>query len=191
MKAYVTRSYGLDAEFELAEIEAAKPSNNEVLIRVKATSINPIDNKLLVQDLGFNPELPAVLHGDVAGVVREIGTDVTQFNIGDEVYACAGGFIGTPGALAECICVNTELIAHKPKNLSFVEAAALPLVLITAWESLIDHANIQAGENILIHAGAGGVGHIAIQIAKFMGSDSCDNCFIKAKGNYCSQLRSG
>ncbi len=170
MKAYITRKYGIDARFELAEIETPEPGEGEVLIGVKATSINPIDNKLLRHELGFNPELPAVLHGDVAGVVSAVGPGVRKFAIGDEVYACAGGFIGTPGALAEYMPADENLVAHKPRSLSFAEAAALPLVVLTAWESLIDSANIQAGEHVLVHGGTGGVGHVGVQLAKAKGA---------------------
>ena len=170
MKAYVTRAYGADARLELAEIETTIPREGEILISVKATSINPIDNKLLRHDLGFNPDLPAVLHGDVAGVVSAVGPGVQGFEIGDEVYACAGGFKGTPGALAEFMPADARLVAHKPKSLSFAEAAALPLVVITAWESLIDSAKIQPGEHVLVHGGTGGVGHVGVQLAKAKGT---------------------
>ena len=170
MKAYVTRKYGVDGKFELAEIDMPEPGAGEILIEVRATSVNPIDNKLLRHELGFNPELPAVLHGDVAGVVSAVGPGVRNFVLGDEVYACAGGFIGTPGALAEFIPVDENLVALKPKSLNFAEAAALPLVVLTAWESLIDNANIQPGEHVLVHGGTGGVGHIAIQLAKARGA---------------------
>ena len=170
MKAYITQKYGADGRFELAEIDTPEPGEGEILINVKATSINPIDNKLLRHELGFNPELPAVLHGDVAGVVSAVGPGVHSFEVGDEVYACAGGFIGTPGALAEYIPADQRLVAHKPKSLSFAETAALPLVVLTAWESLIDSANIQPGEHVLVHGGTGGVGHVGVQLAKAKGA---------------------
>lgn len=170
MKAYVTKQYGADGCFELAEIETPEPVEGEILIEVKASSLNPIDNKLLRHELGFNPELPAVLHGDVAGIVSAVGPGVRKFVLGDEVYACAGGFVGTPGALAEFIPADENLVALKPKSLSFAEGAALPLVVLTAWESLIDSANIQPGEYVLVHGGTGGVGHIAIQLAKAKGA---------------------
>ena len=170
MKAYITKRYGVEGRFELAEIDTPVAGKGEILIEVKASSLNPIDNKLLRHELGFNPELPAVLHGDVAGIVSAIGPGVRKFVLGDEVYACAGGFIGTPGALAVIIPVDENLVALKPKSLSFAEAAALPLVVLTAWESLIDSANIQPGEHVLVHGGTGGVGHIAIQLAKAKGA---------------------
>ncbi len=170
MKAYTTQTYGTGARFELAEIDTPVPGAGEILIKVEATSLNPIDNKLLRHELGFNPELPAVLHGDVAGIVSAVGPGVRKFALGDDVYACAGGFVGTPGALAEFIPADENLVALKPKSLSFAEAAALPLVVLTAWESLIDSASIQPGEHVLVHGGTGGVGHVAIQLAKAKGA---------------------
>ena len=98
MKAYLTRSYGPEARLEAAEIPVPEPASGQILIEVKATSLNPIDNMFLRQDMGFNPELPAALHGDVAGVVSAVGQGVDRFKSGDEVYACAGGFKGHGGA---------------------------------------------------------------------------------------------
>ena len=170
MQAQVTSSYGAEARFETSQVPSPELEAGHVLIEVKATSLNPIDNKLLRKDLGFNPELPAVLHGDVAGVVSAVGPDVQGFVVGDEVYACAGGFAGTPGALAEFMQADARLVAHKSKSLSFAEAAALPLVLLTAWESLIDGADVQEGEHVLVHGGTGGVGHVAVQLAKARGA---------------------
>ncbi|MBW2520433.1 MAG: zinc-dependent alcohol dehydrogenase family protein [Deltaproteobacteria bacterium] len=170
MTAYVTRSYGPDAHFEATDVPIPKLAPEQVLIEVKATSLNPIDHKLLRHDIGLNPELPAVLHGDVAGIVSEVGSDVSNFRVGDEVYACAGGFIGNAGALADYMPADSRLVAHKPKTLSFAEAAALPLVVITAWEAMIDSARVKTNDHVLVHAGVGGVGHVAVQIAKSRGA---------------------
>ena len=170
MKAYLTRSYGPKALFEAAEIPIPELTSGQILIEVKATSINPIDNKFLRHDLGINPDLPAVLHGDVAGVVSAIGQEVSQYQPGDEVYACAGGFKGHGGALADFMIADARLVAHKPTSLSFTEAAALPLVALTAWESLVDSSKVQPGEHVLVHGGTGGVGHVGIQIAKAKGA---------------------
>ncbi len=170
MKAYLTRSYGPEARLEAAEIPVPEPASGQILIEVKATSLNPIDNMFLRQDMGFNPELPAALHGDVAGVVSAVGQGVDRFKSGDEVYACAGGFKGHGGALAEYMVADARLVAHKPHTLDFASAAALPLVAITAWEGLIDRANVQSGQHVLIHGGTGGVGHVALQLAKSKGA---------------------
>lgn len=167
MKAQITRTYGPGARFEAAEIPVPVPAEGEILIDVRASSLNPIDNKLLRQNLGFNPPLPAVLHGDVAGVVAAVGPGVDAFAPGDEVYACAGG---PGGALAEAMIADARLVARKPRTLDFASAAALPLVAITAWEGLFDRARIDASDHVLVHAGTGGVGHVGVQLAKIKGA---------------------
>ena len=170
MKAYLTQSYGPEARFEAAEISVPVPASGQILIEVIATSLNPVDNMLLRQDLGMNPDLPAVLHGDVAGIVSAIGQGVREFQTGEEVYSCAGGFKGHGGALADFMVADARLVAHKPQTLDFASAAGLPLVAITAWEGLIDCADVQPGQHVLIHGGTGGVGHVALQLAKSKGA---------------------
>ncbi len=170
MKAYLTQTYGPEARFEAAEIPVPVPASGQILIEVIATSLNPVDNMLLRQDLGMNPDLPAVLHGDVAGIVSAIGQGVREFQTGDEVYSCAGGFKGHGGALADFMVADARLVAHKPQTLDFASAAGLPLVAITAWEGLIDCADVQPGQHVLIHGGTGGVGHVALQLAKSKGA---------------------
>lgn len=140
MKSQVIQSFGEPSVFQLKEIPKPELKPGHVLIQVKATSVNPIDTKVRAGAVpAVAPELPAVLHGDVAGVVSEVGEGVTEFEIGDEVFGCAGGFKGTSGgALAEFMLADADLLAHKPKNLTMEEAAALPLVSITAWEALFN-----------------------------------------------------
>jgi len=172
MKAQVIQSFGNPSVFQIQDIPTPEVIPGHVLIEVKATSVNPIDTKVRS---GFvsavAPEFPAVLHGDVAGIVRAVGEGVSKFKVGDEVYGCAGGFKGTAGgALAEYMLADADLLAHKPKNLTMEEAAALPLVTITAWEALFTRGKLASGKNILIHAAAGGVGHVAIQLAKWAGA---------------------
>lgn len=171
MKAQVIRSFGEASVFQLEEIPVPKLKPMHVLIQVKATSLNPLDTKIRSGVfVGLAPAFPAVLHGDVAGIVAEVGEGVTDFKIGDEVYGFAGRVKGTGGALAEYMLTDARLLAYKPNNLSFAEAAALPVVAITAWEALVKRANIGAGDEILIHGGTGGVGHVAIQLAKSLGA---------------------
>lgn len=168
MKAQVIRSFGDPSVFQLTELPKPNVIPGYVLIRVAASSVNPVDTKIrkgLVK--GVAPDFPAVLHGDVAGVVEAVGEGVTTFKLGDEVYGCAGGLKGENGSLADYMLADASLIAHKPRSLKMSEAAALPLVGITAWEALFDRARILPGQNILIHGATGGVGHIAIQLAKF------------------------
>ncbi|MEO8402805.1 MAG: zinc-dependent alcohol dehydrogenase family protein [Gammaproteobacteria bacterium] len=167
MKAHIITQFGDPSVFKIANISKPELKPGHVILQVKATSVNQIDCKIrsgAVPDIA--PNFPAVLHGDVAGIVVAVSSDVLHFKIGDEVYACGGGVKGTSGALAELMLVDAHLIAKKPKKISMSEAAALPLVSITAWEGLFLKARLQAGQTILIHGGVGGVGHIAVQLAR-------------------------
>ena len=172
MKSQIIQSFGEPSVFQLKEVLKPELQPGHVLIHVMATSVNPIDCKVRSGAVpAVAPEFPAILHGDVAGVVTAVGEDVTAFKIGDEVFGCAGGFKGTTGgALAEFMLADADLLAHKPKNLTMEEAAALPLVSITAWEALFNRAKLTSGQTILIHGATGGVGHIAIQLAKWAGA---------------------
>jgi len=165
MKAMIIRESGEPEVFEAADIPVPEFGPRQVLVRVAATSVNPVDWKIRKLGPPISPELPAVLQGDVAGVIEAVGVDITNFKAGDEVYGCAGGVKGTGGALAEFMACDAEYLAPKPGNLSMEEAAALPLVCLTAWEGLVDGADVGWGQTVLVHAGVGGVGHVAIQIA--------------------------
>jgi len=170
MRAQLIETFGEPDVFKLTSMADPQPGPGEVVLALAATSVNPVDYKIRRHGPSIAPLLPAVLGCDVAGTVLAVGTDVTAFSVGDEVYGCAGGVAGVRGgAYAERIAADAALLAHKPSNLSLREAAALPLVTITAWEGL-DRAGVGAGTNILIHGGAGGVGHIAIQLAKARGA---------------------
>lgn len=171
MQAQIIQQFGAPTVFETADIATPQVLPNHVLLRVAATSVNPVDYKIrrgVAAEIA--PDFPAVLHGDVAGVVEAIGEGVTTFQPGDEVYACAGGIKGLGGALAEWMPADVSLVAHKPKSLTMAEAAALPLVSITAWEGLIDRAKVQAGQRVLVYGATGGVGHIGVQLAKWAGA---------------------
>lgn len=149
----------------------ALTSPQQVLVKLAAAGVNPIDTKIRSRGPFLGDTLPVVLGCDGAGTIVAIGSAVTKFQVGDLVYFCDGGLgkAGT-GNYAEYAVVDSRFAAHKPKNLSFAEAAAAPLVLITAWEALRDRARLEAGQTILIHAGAGGVGHIAVQLATKWGA---------------------
>ncbi|KOY80273.1 zinc-dependent alcohol dehydrogenase family protein [Lysinibacillus macroides] len=173
MKSQIIRAFGKPSVFQLENIPKPVLKPGHVLVEVKASSVNPIDTKVRAGVVpAVAPEFPAVLHGDVAGIVCAVGEGVTKFTIGDEVYGCAGGFQGTSsGALAEFMLADADLLAYKPKNLTMEEAAALPLVSITAWEALFNRTRLRPGQNILIHGATGGVGHVAIQLAKWIGAN--------------------
>jgi NADPH2:quinone reductase len=143
---------------------------SQIKVKLHAAGINPIDTKLRSRGVFFPDALPAVLGCDGAGEVVEVGRDVTTFHPGDAVWFCHGGLGREQGNYAEYTLLEANQAARKPKSLSFEEAAAAPLVLITAWEALYDRARIRAGQDVLIHAGAGGVGHVAIQLAAGTGA---------------------
>ena len=192
MKAFRVHEYGKAANFIEDEVNKPSAKQGHVVIEVKASSLNPIDHKLLKRDLGINPTLPATLHMDVAGIVTEVGEGVTTFKTGDEIYGCAGGLQGEAGniegALADFMLVDSNLIALKPKSLSFSESAALPLVTITAWEGLFDRAHIKKEDHVLVHGGAGGVGHIALQLARHHGARVATTVSSKDKAKFARDL---
>lgn len=171
MKAMVLNQYGPDAAFEQADMAAPSAQPGQVIVRVAATSINTVDTMIrqMGKDLPLAPDLPAVLGMDFAGTIEAVGEGVSGFAPGDEVYGCAGGLADLQGALAELMPADARLIAHKPKRLSMREAAALPLVGITAFEGL-QRAGVKAGQKVLVHGGTGGVGHVAVQLAKHFGA---------------------
>ncbi len=175
MKAMIMTAPGNPDVLKLEEVKKPEIEKaNQILIKLKAAGVNPIDTKVRSRGTFYPAQMPAILGCDGAGIVEEIGSGVTQFKPGDGVYYCAGGLgKSATGNYAEYAVVEEHLVAHKPKSLSFAEAAAAPLVLITAWESLYDRTQTQSGQKVLIHAGAGGVGHVAIQLAKLKGAQVC------------------
>ena len=143
----------------------------DVLVRLHAAGINPVDYKLRKKGGYYPDRLPIILGCDGAGIVEDVGKGVTKFQAGDEVFFFNGGIGGDEqGNYAELTVVHQDYLAAKPKRLSMVEAASVPLVWLTAWEALFDRYKLQTSDTILIHAGAGGVGYIAIQIAKHAGA---------------------
>jgi NADPH:quinone reductase len=174
MKAMILNIYGETAAFEAADLPTPTAKAGHVVIKVAATSVNTVDTmiRIMGSDLPLSPALPAVLGMDFAGTITQLGDGVTGFAIGDEVYGCAGGLADLQGALAEFMVVDTQLIALKPKSISIREAAALPLVAITAYEGLV-RAGVKSGQKVLVQGGAGGVGHVAVQLAKHFGADVC------------------
>ena len=173
MKAMILETYGPDAVFVAAERAVPKAGADEVLVKVAAPSVNTVDTmirQLGQEQLPLSPDLPAILGMDFAGTIEAIGEGVTGFEIGDEIYGCAGGLMALQGALAEYMPADARLIAHKPKSLSMKQAAALPLVGITAYEGLT-RAGVAAGQKVLVQGGAGGVGHVAVQLAKHFGAE--------------------
>jgi NADPH2:quinone reductase len=171
---------------DIPEPEITTPT--QIKVNIKAAGINPVDTKLRNRGVLYPDALPAILGCDGAGIVTETGTDVSRFNPGDAVWFCHGGLGGEPGNYAEYTVMEEAEAERKPPSLSFEQAAALPLVLITAWEALFDRARLQAGQSVLIHAGAGGVGHVAIQLAKSVGAQVATTVSTDEKAEFVTRL---
>lgn len=169
MKAIVLKEFGGYDAFELRDVPVPAVGPRQVRVRVHATAINPLDYQIRRGDYVDYVPLPAIIGHDVSGVVEEKGSDVTEFEVGDEVYYTPKIF-GGPGSYAEQHIADVDLVARKPHNISHLEAASLTLVGGTVWEALVGRAQLGVHETILIHGGAGGVGTVAIQFAKAMGA---------------------
>ena len=192
MKAFQVSAYGEDATFHEVEVDKPQVTAGHVLLDVRATSLNPVDFMIRTANIGLNPTLPATLHMDVAGIVVEVGEGVDTFKPGDEVYGCAGGLQGPAGkldgALADYMLADANLLANKPKSLGFGDSASLPLVSITAYEALLDRARMTVDDHVLVHAGTGGVGHVALQMAKILGAKVATTVSGESKAQIASSL---
>jgi len=170
MQAAILDSPG--AAFRIAAAPRPTPQPGQVLVRIQASAVNPLDIKIRAgQAAHARQPSPAVLGIDLAGIVETVGDGVTAFRHGDEVYGMTGGVGGLQGSLAQYAAVDADLLAPKPANLTMREAAAVPLIFITAWEGLVDRAAVHSLQKVLIQGGAGGVGHVAIQIARAFGAE--------------------
>lgn len=170
MKAFIIKCYGKKEELQLTEIAESVVNENDVLVQVHSAGVNLLDSKIRNGEfkLILPYKTPFTLGHDLAGIVTKVGSKVSKFKVGDEVYSRpADHRIGT---FAEYISVNESDLALKPKNLTMEEAASIPLVGLTAWQALIEKANLQKGQKIFIQAGSGGVGTFAIQLAKHLGA---------------------
>ncbi|WP_207308753.1 zinc-dependent alcohol dehydrogenase family protein [Marinobacter caseinilyticus] len=172
VKAMVIEAFGGPEVFVEREITTPEPGPGQVRIRVMASSVNPIETKIRSGLVRSGPDMPAILNGDVAGEIDKVGPGVSRFAEGDKVFGCAGGVKGWQGALADFMVADERVLAKYSREiqLPLAECAALPLVFLTSWAALVDRADLRSGEHVLIHGGAGGVGHVAIQIAKALGA---------------------
>lgn len=170
MRAALIKEYGSNEKVHIGSVPIPEVQNNDVLIQVKAASVNPLDSRIregkLKAVLPF--KLPLILGNDLAGIVVKVGAQSKRFKVGDEVYARTD--TRRIGSFAEYIAVNENNVSLKPNNLTMEESASIPLVGLTAWQILAEMANIQKGQKVLIHGGAGGVGSLAIQLAKHLGA---------------------
>lgn len=178
MKAAVLTAFGGAEVFEIQNVPKPTPKPNQVLVQVCATSINPVDYQTRRGDYKNYVQLPAIIGADVSGVVEVVGETVIGFKPGDEVYYSPQIF-GEPGSYAQYHVADESIIAIKPANLSHIEAACFPVAGGTAWDCLVTRGNLQVSESVLIHAGAGGVGSLAIQLAKAMGAYVFTTCSSK------------
>lgn len=157
--------------FILKEVSRPAAGSGQVLVKIRASGVNPLDLKIKAGLAAHaRTSVPAILGIDMAGVVEEVGEGVRSFSPGDEVYGMTGGVGNIQGSLAEYAAVDAALLAPKPRNLTFREAAAIPLSFITAWEGLMDRAHTGPGKTVLVQGGSGGVGHIAVQLAIAVGA---------------------
>jgi NADPH2:quinone reductase len=189
MRVIEMREAGGPAVLQLEERPRPEPIRpTEILVRLKAAGVNPVDTKIRQRGPLIPDGLPAVLGCDGAGVVEATGAEVTRFKPGDEVWFCHGGLGGPVGNYAEYILLDHQLAQVKPLSIDFVQAGAAPLVLLTAWEALNDRARLSAGQTVLIHAGAGGVGHVAIQLARAAGARVCTTVSGPEKADFAHAL---
>ncbi|VXD24642.1 Zinc-containing alcohol dehydrogenase [Planktothrix serta PCC 8927] len=189
MKAVIMTAVGEPDVLQFQEVPDPKiQSATEILVRLKAAGINPIDTKLRSRGTFYPDQMPAILGCDGAGIVEAIGSEVEKFQVGDAVYFCNGGLGGDYGNYAELTVIDEKFATLKPQSLSFIEAAASPLVLITAWEALYDRGRLQPGQKVLIHGGAGGVGHVAIQLAKLQGAEVATTVSSAENGAFVQEL---
>lgn len=188
MKAAQFAKYGGPEVIEIKEVEKPTPNDDQVLIEVYAATINPFDYKVRRGVTGMQLNLPLTLGGNLAGTVVEVGKNVKDLKPGDEVFGQSYAFGGGSGAIAEYAVSNKDYVALKPKSLDFIQAGSLPLVGCSAIQALEQHINLQKDQKILIHGGAGGIGSIAIQLAKHLGAYVATTCssddieFVKSLG---------
>jgi NADPH2:quinone reductase len=189
MKAIVMSQPGGPEVLQLQEMAApAVARDTDILVRLKAVGVNPVDIKMRTKPSGYPAPLPPVLGCDGAGVVEAVGRGVTTIKPGDEVYYCQPPHHDRMGSYAQHALVDYRLAARKPMTMSFAQAAAAPLVLITAWEALHDRTGVKAGHKVLVHAGAGGVGHVAVQLARIAGAEVATTVSSKDKAEFVRAL---
>lgn len=189
MKAIYFEKGGSAGVLQYGDIKTpAHCGENQVMVRIKAIGINPIDSKIRTAPERFPVSFPVIPGCDGAGIVEAAGLSVQNFKPGDEVYFSQPGFNQRQGTYAGYVLVDASLLALKPHSLSFEQAAAAPLVFITAWEALHDRARITSSQTVLIHAGAGGVGHAAIQLAKLAGAKVATTVSSEEKAAFARRL---
>lgn len=171
MRAIVLNKFGSAKELQITNIDTPVPHDGQVLIKIVAAGINPVDTKVRAGTSGMSKriQLPAILGWDISGIVEKAGKEITKFKPGDEVFGCIG-FPGLGKAYAEFAVSSPDYLAPKPRNISFEEAAAVPIAGLTAYQAINEQLEVRSGQRILVQAAAGGVGHLAVQFAKLKGA---------------------
>ena len=188
MTAYVIEEYGDPDVFQRTTVEVPEPGPEEVRVDVAASSVNPVDYKIRRGDIpDFAPEFPATLHCDVSGVVDAVGDSVDRFEEGDEVYGMPGG-AGRQGSLADYSVGHADTFARAPESIPLEDAAALPVVSLTAWEMLTDKTTVGEGESVLVYGGSGGVGHVGVQLADHFGAEVTATASSEEKREFAEKL---
>jgi len=180
MRAMVIKSFGGPDVFEAQDLPTPQPGPGELLVKVYATSVNPVDYKIRQNGTWAGVQPPAVIGYDVSGVVAALGDSVGDFAVGDEVFYTPDIFAG-PGSYAEYHVAHESIVARKPDNVSHTEAASIPLAGGTAWDAIVTRAQLRPGERVLVHAAAGGVGSLAVQIAKTAGATVYATCSSRSR----------
>jgi NADPH2:quinone reductase len=189
MKAVLMTATGAPDTLAFQDIKMPEITEaTQVKIKLHAAAVNPVDTKIRRNGIFYPGDLPVILGCDGAGVIVEIGSAVNNYQAGDKVWFCHGGLGREQGNYAEYTVIDQRWVSAMPQKLSFVEAASLPLVLITAWGALYDRGGLQPGQTVLIHAGAGGVGHVAIQLAKLAGASVITTVSSEAKAEFATRL---
>jgi NADPH:quinone reductase-like Zn-dependent oxidoreductase len=171
MKAAIINEFGPAEVLQITDVEKPVANDDQVLIKIKAIGINPVDTKVRAGTSGVSRQisLPAILGWDVSGIIENVGKNVSDFKTGDEVFGCIG-FPGLGKAYAEYAVADPNILAKKPQNISFDEAAAIPIAGLTAYQAINEELKVSSGQKVLIQAAAGGVGHLAVQFAKMNGA---------------------
>ncbi|MBP2249962.1 NADPH2:quinone reductase [Halarchaeum solikamskense] len=188
MTAHRIAAYGDADAFETDTVPVPDPGPGEIRVAVEASSVNPVDYKIRRGDIpDFAPSLPATLGCDVSGVVDAVGEGVEAFDVGDEVYGMPGG-AGRQGALADYVVGHAGTFADAPSSIPLADAAALPVVALTAWEMLTDKADVGLGDEVLVYGASGGVGHIGVQLADWFGCEVTATGSTAAKRDFAATL---
>lgn len=190
MRAVFYEKIGTPDVLQVGEMPKPEPGPGQVLVAVAAAGVNPIDKRLRSGELGdfFTYDFPIIPGWDVSGRIEKVGEGVTKWKVGDDIVGLGFTWVLKAGSYAEYLAIDQDSIAHKPKSLSYVQAASLPLVSLTSWQALKEYANLSEGQSVFIQAGAGGIGSVSLEMARYLGAVSVTTAsapkhdYVKAHG---------